>query len=71
MTRGPEGHLYLLYGNHATPDLERSADSPLRELEEDHLLPVILDPRGHANSIVAPGGTVWRAEQDSNLRPVD
>ncbi len=62
VARGPEGHLYLLYGNHASPDLERPADSPLRELQEDHLLPVILDPRGHANSIVAPGGTVWRAD---------
>ena len=66
ITRGPDGYLYLLYGNHARPDRSRPQTSPLRALEEDHLLPVILDPRGHANSIVAPGGTIWRVDLASD-----
>lgn len=65
ITRGLDGSLYLLYGNHAAPDVEPASLSPLRELEEDQLLPRILDPRGHANSIVAPGGTIWRVDLET------
>lgn len=66
ITRGPDRDLYLLYGNHAAPDIEPAPGSPLRTLQEDQLLPVILDPRGHANSIVAPGGTIWRLDPATN-----
>ena len=66
ITRGLDGSLYLLYGNHAAPDREPAPSSPLRTLEEDQLLPRILDPRGHANSIVAPGGTIWRVDLESD-----
>ena len=66
ITRGPDGDLYLLFGNHAAPDVEPSPGSRLRSLSEDQLLPVLLDPRGHANSIGAPGGTIWRLDLDRN-----
>ncbi len=66
ITRGPDAALYLLFGNHASPDVEPSLLSPLRSLEEDQLLPVILDPRGHANSIYAPGGTIWRVDLEAD-----
>ena len=66
ITRGPDGAIYLLFENHAVPDVEPSARSPLRPLEEDQLLPVILDPRGHANTIRAPGGTIWRVDLESD-----
>ena len=66
ITRGADGALYLLFGNHASPDAEPSVLSPLRSLEEDQLLPVILDPRGHANNIRAPGGTIWRVDLEDD-----
>ncbi len=66
IARGPDGALYLLYGNFSSPDVDRAASSPLRELQEDQLLPPILDPRGHANSLRAPGGTVHRLDLETN-----
>jgi putative membrane-bound dehydrogenase-like protein len=62
--RGPDGFYYVLYGNHAHPDVELDQASPSRGLQEDHLLPRYLDPRGHANSIRAPGGTIHRLSPD-------
>ncbi len=61
---GPDGYLYVLYGNHARPDVDIDAASPSRNLKEDQLLPSYLDPRGHANLIRAPGGTVHRLSPD-------
>lgn len=58
--RGPDGFYYVLFGNHAHPDVELDPASPSRGLQEDHLLPRYLDPRGHANRIRAPGGTIHR-----------
>lgn len=57
---GPDGFLYVLYGNHAHPQEIESPLSPVRNLQEDHLLPRYVDPRGHANRIRAPGGTMHR-----------
>ncbi len=61
---GPDGYLYVLYGNHAHPSEPDDPESPLYGLEEDHLLPRYVDPRGHANSIRAPGGTMHRVSPD-------
>ncbi len=66
ITRGPDGALYVLFGNHAIPDVEPAPSSPLRALQEDQLLPVILDPRGHANNIQAPAGTIWRVDLEAD-----
>ena len=66
IARGPDGALYLLYGNYSSPDVRLAESSPLRELQEDQLLPRILDPRGHANSLRAPGGTLYRLDLEAN-----
>ena len=66
ITRGPDGALYVLYGNFSSPEVGLEPTSPLRELKEDQLLPTILDPRGHANSLRAPGGTVYRIDLETN-----
>ncbi len=66
IARGPDGALYLLYGNYSGPDVRLAASSALRELQEDQLLPRILDPRGHANSLRAPGGTLYRVDLETN-----
>ena len=61
-----DGDLYLLYGNHAYPDVTVDPGSPSRGLQEDHLLERYLDPRGHANSIRVPAGTIHRLDLSSN-----
>lgn len=62
ITRGPDGYIYVLYGNHAHPAGALAPRSPSRDLREDHLLPRIVDPRGHANNVMAPGGTMIRTD---------
>ena len=57
---GPDGALYVLFGNHSYPDATVDPLSASRKLQEDHLLPRYLDPRGHARDIRAPGGTIQR-----------
>ncbi len=57
---GPDGALYILFGNHSYPDAAVDPLSPSRKLQEDHLLPRYLDPRGHARTIRAPAGTIHR-----------
>ena len=61
---GPDGHFYVMYGNHAFPGTDVALDSPSRGLQEDFLLPRYVDPRGHANNIRAPGGTIHRLDPD-------
>jgi len=61
---GPDGYLYVLYGNHAHPSEPDDPASPLYGLDEDSLLPRYVDPRGHANNIRAPGGTMHRLSPD-------
>lgn len=63
---GPDGFLYLMYGNHSHPDVNLEPDSPLRGTQEDHLLPSYVDPRGHAVHIKAPGGTIQRLDLETN-----
>lgn len=63
---GPDGYLYVMYGNHVHPDVTIDEDSPSRGLDEDYLLPRYVDPRGHANSIRAPGGAVERMDTSFN-----
>ena len=61
---GPDGKIYLMYGNHAHPITDLNPLSPSRGLQEDFFLPRYLDPRGHANSVRAPGGTINRLSSD-------
>mgnify|MGYP000271214402 CR=1 FL=1 len=62
---GPDGKLYMSGGNHTF--LPKEYNSVLKPIwDEDQLLPAIKDPRGHANSVKAPGGWVARAEADGS-----
>ena len=63
---GPDGFQYVLYGNHAHPDVALDPASPSRRMREDHLLDRFVDPRGHANSIRVPGGTTHRLDLENN-----
>jgi putative membrane-bound dehydrogenase-like protein len=62
--RGPDGFLYIHYGNHAHPLRDADPASPYRGYEEDFLLPRYVDPRGHATDVMAPGGTIHRVHPD-------
>jgi len=63
---GIDGSLYVMYGNHSFPDVSIDPLSPSRGLQEDHLLDRYLDPRGHANTVWAPAGTLNRLDLDQN-----
>jgi putative heme-binding domain-containing protein len=54
--------IYLIAGNH-TDVPEMNAYRLPKVWQEDNLFPLIKDPRGHANSRMAPGG--WVAKIDS------
>ena len=57
---GADGYLYVMYGNHAHPDVKLDPMSPSRDTQEDSFLPPYYDPRGHAVNIRVPGGTIQR-----------
>lgn len=60
--QGPDGKsLYLIAGNHTR--VPESFTSVLNgNWENDQLFPAILDPRGHANDILPPGGWIARSD---------
>ncbi|MCF6284938.1 MAG: c-type cytochrome, partial [Candidatus Hydrogenedentes bacterium] len=62
--RGPDGYVYIQYGNHAHPMVDMNPLSPSRDLREDFFLDRYVDPRGHANHIKAPGGTILRVDPE-------
>lgn len=59
---GPDGWLYWIVGNFshvaATPDLL----SPYQPRGEQHVVPHVVDPRGHAVHVRAPAGHVLRRD---------
>jgi len=61
--QGVDAHFYVLYGNHSRPADPVAPDSPVYDSREDNLLPSYVDPRGHANHVQAPGGTVQRLDE--------
>ena len=64
--RGPDGHPTVLVGNHSGVPTELiDASSPLSGYKESQLLPRYMDARGHAVDIWAPGGSIFRLNQES------
>ncbi|MFC3880313.1 c-type cytochrome [Algoriphagus namhaensis] len=62
----PDGKsLYMVAGNHVdVPEMDAYRLPPV--WEEDNLFPEIKDPRGHANSRMAPGGWVANFSPDGS-----
>ena len=62
----PDGEqLYFIAGNHTDlPESYQSLHPPV--WDEDQLLPAIVDPRGHANDRMAPGGWIARMNPDGS-----
>lgn len=60
--KGPDNMLYFIAGNHT--DIPDNFNYTVPDIfAEDNVLPVIKDPRGHANTRNHPGG--WIAKTDS------
>ncbi|HET6203476.1 MAG TPA: family 16 glycoside hydrolase [Planctomycetota bacterium] len=64
VVEGPDGRLYVAIGNHATLEETWSPASPYRIHYEGHVLPRILDPRGHAHGVKSPSGIVARVDRE-------
>ncbi|MDF1824989.1 MAG: DUF1080 domain-containing protein [Verrucomicrobiales bacterium] len=68
----PDGKsLYLVTGNNAVidggPVAGTSDNSPVTKTwGDDHLLPRMLDGRGHNRHVLAPGGIIYRVDPDGN-----
>ena len=63
--RAPDGSITVLLGNHTFVPADRiSADSPLQGYKESQLLNRYMDARGHAAGRMAPGGALFRIEED-------
>ena len=61
------GRSPVLLGNHTfVPAGRISADSPLRGYKESQLLNRYMDARGHAAGRMAPGGALFRIEDDGD-----
>ena len=61
---GPDGRLYVVIGNHTAFLGEVEPDSPYRIWHEGHLGPRLLDPRGHAVGVAAPGGVILATDAE-------
>jgi len=65
---GPDSaSLYIIAGNHTElPAVDRSLVPPV--WQEDQLIPVLRDPRGHAADRPAPGGWIMRTDLEGQQR---
>jgi putative heme-binding domain-containing protein len=62
--RGPDGKLYYNNGNHAHLKPPIDPASPVNVAYEGELLPHYNDARGHAAGIMAPGGEIYRSDDE-------
>lgn len=61
---GPDKRIYVMNGNHTDVPEGLAEDSPLRNYQEDLLLPRQWDGNGHATGRLAPGGYVLRTDAE-------
>jgi putative heme-binding domain-containing protein len=61
---GPDGRLYYNNGNHAHLKPPIDPASPVNVAYEGELLAHYNDSRGHAAGIMAPGGEIYRSDDD-------
>jgi putative membrane-bound dehydrogenase-like protein len=61
---GPDGRLYYNNGNHAHLRPPIDPASPVNVAYEGELLPHYNDSRGHAAGIMAPGGEIFRSDDE-------
>jgi putative heme-binding domain-containing protein len=67
LTLGPDGMIYVMVGNHTSPERDYDAASPFRDAYEgDLVVPRYEDPGGHAVGVKAPGGVILRTDAEGN-----
>lgn len=64
VAQGPDGKLYYNNGNHAHLKPPVDPASPVNIAYEGELLPHFNDSRGHAAGIMAPGGEIYRSDDE-------
>lgn len=69
LTLGPDGMLYVVIGNHSSPEGDYAETSPHRNFYEgDTVTPRYEDPGGHASGVKTPGGAIIRMSLDGSKR---
>lgn len=61
---GPDGKLYVIAGNFTKVPEGTNPDSPMRNYQEDQLLPRDPDGNGFATGVMAPGGWIAQTDKD-------
>ena len=65
---GPDGLIYVIVGDHARAGPQANRKSAYhRWYEGDLVKPRYEDPRGHAVGIPAPGGTIFRTDEEGSF----
>jgi len=67
LVQGPDDLLYLVAGNFTPIPENLTPDSPLRNWDEDLLLPRIPDGHNYATGIMAPGGWVIATDETGSF----
>ena len=60
----PDGKSIFFVNGNKTPPPQNLASSRLIATGEDHLIPRLWDPNGHAKGILAPGGCIYKTDPD-------
>ncbi len=61
---GPDGMLYLVHGNNVVAPLNAALDSPLRNFQDDRLIPCPWDPQMFDGDVKLPAGHILRGDPD-------
>jgi putative heme-binding domain-containing protein len=61
---GPDGMLYVVHGNNVVATPRAGSDSPLRNMQEDRLIPCPWDPQMFDGDVTLPAGHVLRTDRE-------
>jgi putative heme-binding domain-containing protein len=62
--RGPDGQFYLVHGNNVVAPSNAALDSPLRNFEDDRLIPCPWDPQMFDGDVKLPAGHILRGDRE-------
>ncbi|MEQ1858359.1 MAG: heme-binding protein [Chthoniobacteraceae bacterium] len=61
---GPDGMLYLVHGNNVVAPPNSATDSPLRNFQDDRIIPCPWDPQMFDGDVKLPAGHILRGDRD-------
>jgi len=62
---GPDGRLYLVHGNNVVAPSTAASDSPLRNFQDDRLIPCPWDPQMFDGDVKLPAGHILRGDREA------